>query len=175
MKISRTVRTLALVPMFGALSLSPSIASANMGEGKVSRREGTSHERTVSPHVSHVRSATTTPAGIRGLVEDKGMHRGWLRHNDGAGTWSTTIYGAIKQRDYHTFQMNASTTVLGASTTEPIFLKLADASDAFDVGKQADALQIAHDLRAAGYNFKKLFRESLGKLFPKNSKGAAHT
>jgi len=174
MKISRTVRTLALVPMFGALSLSPGIASANQSEGKVSRRDGVSHERTVSPRISHTHTATTTSTGIRGLVEDKGMQRGWLRHNGAAGVWSSSVYAAIKKHDYGAFQMAASTTVLGASTTEPIFSKLADASDAFDAGKQADALVITHDLRASGYNFKKLFRESLAKLFPKNSKGMTH-
>ena len=175
MKISRTVRTLALVPMFGALSLSPGVASANQGEGKVSRRDGASHERTVSPRTAHIHIATSTSTGIRGLVEDKGMHRGWLRHNGAAGVWSSSVYAAIKKHDYSAFQITASTTVLGASTTEPIFSKLADASDAFDAGKHADALVISNDLKATGYNFKKLFRESLAKLFPKNSKGAAHT
>ena len=174
MKISRTVRTLALVPMFGALSLGPGIASANQSEGKVSRRDGVSHERTVPLHVAYVHTATSTATGIRGLVEDKGMHRGWLRHGGIANAWSSSVYAAIKKHDYGAFQMVASTTILGTSTTEPLFSKLADASAAFDAGKHADALAIMQDLRASGYNFKKLFRESLAKLFPKNSKGTTH-
>ena len=170
MKFSRTVRTLALVPMFGALSLSPSVASANQAEGKVSRRESASHERVVPARLSSVATFTSGSGGIRGLAEGKNVVRGWLKNNDGARAWSASVYTSIEKHDYGAFLAATLSTPLGDATSEPLFERVADAADALRAGRTPEAAHITADLRTGGYNFKKLFRESLAKRYPKNSK-----
>lgn len=170
MKISHTVRTLALVPMFGALSLSPSVASANQGEAKVSRREGAPQERIVPARLSSVTTFTSSSEGVRALSEGKSVMRGWLRNNEQALVWSKTVATTIQKRDYGAFLSATRGTPLGDATPEPVFERVADMSDALLAGRAADAAQMNADLRTSGYNFKKLFKESLAKLFPKNSK-----
>lgn len=173
MTFSRTVRTLALVPMFGALSLSPSVASANQVEGKISRPEGSAHARIVPARLSNVATFASSSGGSRRLAEGKSVVRGWLKKNPVAGAWSTSVYTAIQKRDYSAFLATTAGTQLGSTTSELLFERVADASDALAAGRTADAAQINADLRTSGYNFKKLFRESVAKRFPKNSKGEA--
>jgi hypothetical protein len=124
--------------------------------------------------LSSVATFTSGSGGIRGLAEGKSVVRGWLKNNDGASAWSASVYTAIEKHDYGAFLAATLATPLGDVTSEPLFERVADASDALAAGRTADAAQMTADLRASGYNFKKLFRESLAKLYPRNSKGKAH-
>jgi hypothetical protein len=167
----KTRRALAMVPMIGALTFGPIVASASSTEVPTrDSRLSMRHERMFN-RVGI--ASTTTPMNkldrkrMNGMLGDHGKHRGWTSTNPEAAMWAKEVFDAVRTNNYALFVSKTSSTPLGAATTPTVFASLVRSSDALDTGSTADAKNIMKTLRDSGYRFKQLFHQSLMQLFPR--------
>lgn len=170
---TRKALALAAVPFVGAFAFGPAFASAEQYEdGRRSVYDQPRHERTVERRNDiHSYSSEKKPLSrhMTGMLHDHGKHKGWINNNPEAAVWSEKVFGAVKEGDFSDFTSATKDTPLGTETKEAIFKKLVLASDSVESGDRAKARDIMSELRDEGYRFKKLFRESLMKMFPRES------
>jgi hypothetical protein len=171
---TRKALAFATVPLVGVMMLGPALALADDGDERehrqdriermVDRREDRREDRRADRREDRREDRR---AGM--MLEDHGKHRGWMHHSEEARVWADDVFASIKDNDYSDFKNTVSGTPLAEETDSDTFKKLAQASNHIDAGEREQAHEIMKELRDAGYRFKKLFRESLMKLFPKDS------